>query len=153
MPCKETKMIDERMNFALKSLQEGVNFSELCAEYGISRKTGYKWRERYQREGAVGLHDLSRKPAHSPNQLSEAILCQIVKLHGRHPKWGPKKIRALLLKDVAFTAEAPSESSLKRVFKGCGWTQRRIRRKRQDAGHIRSGTHAQGTLAEQAAAL
>ena len=143
MPWKETKMIDERMNFALKSLQEGVNFSELCAEYGISRKTGYKWRERYQNEGAVGLHDLSRKPANSPNQLSEALMCQIVKLHSRHPKWGPRKIRALLLKDVAFATEAPSESSLKRVFERCGWTRKRIRRKRQDAGRISSDTHAQ----------
>ncbi len=40
MPWKETQMIDERMHFALKSLQEGVNFSKLCAAYGISRKTG-----------------------------------------------------------------------------------------------------------------
>ena len=142
MPWKETKMIDERMNFALKSLQEGVNFSELCAEYGISRKTGYKWRERYQNEGAVGLHDLSRKPANSPNQLSEALMCQIVKLHSRHHKWGPRKIRALMLKDVAFATEAPSESSLKRVFERCWWTRKRIRRKRQDSGRISSDTHA-----------
>ncbi len=57
MPWKETKMLGERMNYALKSLQEGVNFSELCAAYGISRKTGYKWRERYKSQGAVGLYD------------------------------------------------------------------------------------------------
>ena len=136
-------MIDERMNFALKSLQEGVNFSELCAEYGISRKTGYKWRERYQREGAVGLHDLSRKPANSPNQLSEAITCQIVKLHDRHPKWGPKKIRTLLLKDIAYASEAPSESSLKRIFERCGWTRKRTRRKRQETGRISADVRAQ----------
>jgi transposase InsO family protein len=144
MPWKETKMIDERMNFSLKSLQEGVNFSDLCAEYGISRKTGYKWRERYMKEGAVGLHDLSRKPANSPNQLSEALMCQIVKLHERHKKWGPKKIRVLLLKDVAFAADAPSESSLKRVFERCGWTRKRPRRQHQEVGRISSDTRAKG---------
>jgi putative transposase len=143
MPWKETKMIDERMNFALKSLQEGANFSELCTAFGISRKTGYKWRERYIKEGAVGLHDLSRKPANSPNQLSEALMCQIVKLHQRHLKWGPKKIRALLLKDVAFAANAPSESSLKRVFERCGWTRKRTRRKHQEGGRISSDARAE----------
>ena len=144
MPWKETKMLDERMNFALKSLQGGVNFSELCGAFGISRKTGYKWRERYIKEGAVGLHDLSRKPANSPNQLSEALMCQIVKLHQRHPKWGPKKIRTLLLKDVAFAAKAPSESSLKRVFERCGWTRKRTRRKHQEGGRISSEARAEG---------
>jgi putative transposase len=142
MPWKETQMIDERMNFALKSLQEGVNFSELCASYGISRKTGYKWRERYMNEGAVGLHDLSRKPGSSPNQVSEAVMCQIVKLHERHRKWGPKKIRALLLRDVAFAANAPSESSLKRIFERCGWTRKRTRRKNQEGGRISSEARA-----------
>ena len=135
-------MIDERMNFALKSLQEGVNFSELCADYGISRKTGYKWRERYMKQGAVGLNDLSRKPANSPNQLSEALACQIVKLHERYDKWGPKKIRALLLKDVAFAVEVPSETSLKRIFDRCGWTSKRTRRKHQEGGRISSDERA-----------
>ena len=143
MPWKETKMIDERMNFALKSLQEGVNFSELCAAYGISRKTGYKWRERYKSQGAVGLYDQSRKPANSPHQLSESLLCQIVKLHARHPKWGPKKILHLLHRDAAYAPEAPSESSLKRVFERCGWTRKRTRRRHEQAGRIRSNRRAQ----------
>lgn len=142
MPWKETKMTEERMNFALKSLQEGVNISELCAAYGISRKTGYKWRARYMKEGAMGLNDLSRKPSESPKQLSEALMCQIVKLHERHPKWGPKKIRALLLRDIAFASEAPSESSLKRVFERCGWTRKRIRRKHKEGGRISTATRA-----------
>ena len=142
MPWKETKMSDERMNFALRSLQEGVNFSELCASYGISRKTGYKWRGRYMKEGAMGLHDLSRKPTNSPNQLSEALMCQIVKLHERHPKWGPRKILNLLQRDVAFAGEAPSESSLKRVFERCGWSRKRSRRRHEQAGRITSGKRA-----------
>ena len=144
MPWKETKMSDQRMNFALRSLQEGVNFTELCASYGISRKTGYKWRGRYMKEGAMGLNDLSRKPASSPNQLSQSLMCQIVKLHERHPHWGPRKILNLLHRDVAFAAEAPSESSLKRVFKRCGWSRKRSRRRNEQAGRITSGKRAQG---------
>ncbi len=86
-------MINERTEFALRSLQEGINFSQLCREYGISRRIGYKWQERFLSDGVAGMEDLSRRPQNSPNELSERVILRINKLHGRHPHWGPKKIR------------------------------------------------------------
>jgi putative transposase len=53
--------MDQRMEFALQALVH-PNFRELCREYGISAKTGYKWRERFVRHGLSGLNDLSRRP-------------------------------------------------------------------------------------------
>lgn len=122
MPWKETNMIKERTEFALKALQEGVNFSALCTEYGISRKTGYKWLQRYRQEGAQGLGDGSRRPQASPHQLAEGAILRMVRLHESHPSWGPKKIRVLYLRQHG---SAPSESSFKRIFAQAGWTKKR----------------------------
>jgi putative transposase len=54
------------MEFALKALKS-ENFRALCQEYGISTKTGYKWRERFLREGLAGLAEESRRPRSSPH--------------------------------------------------------------------------------------
>jgi putative transposase len=56
------------MEFCLKALR-GSNFRELCREYGISAKTGYKWRERFLQRGYEGLEELSRRPHRHPEQL------------------------------------------------------------------------------------
>ena len=84
MPWKEKTMINKRPEFALKSLQAGVNFTELCAEYGISRRTGYKWKQRFLEDGASAMADQSRCPTNSPNQLSELEVCRIARLHEHH---------------------------------------------------------------------
>lgn len=135
MPWKETNVINQRTEFALKGLQEGVNFSGLCQEYGISRKTGYKWLERYQAEGAQGLRDGSHRPHQSPSKLSEEELLRIVRLHERHAAWGPKKIRELYGRQHG---EAPSESTFKRIFEKAGWTHKRRRRKVSASGRLYS---------------
>ncbi|WP_244245452.1 helix-turn-helix domain-containing protein [Leptospira kemamanensis] len=57
MPWKEFNTIDLRFQFVLDSLQTGVNFTQLCAQYGISTKCGFKWKERFLREGKEGLLD------------------------------------------------------------------------------------------------
>ena len=77
MPWKEKTMINERTEFALRSLQADVNFTQLCAEYGISRRTGYKWKQRFLEDGASAMADQSRRPANSLNQLSELEVCRI----------------------------------------------------------------------------
>ena len=63
--------MDQRREFALKALGT-LNFRALCEEYGISTKTGYKWRERFLRQGLEGMEEESRRPRSSPKQLSEA---------------------------------------------------------------------------------
>ncbi len=63
MPWKESTCMSERHEFALLAAAPGANFSLLCRRFSISRKTGYKWRRRYQAGGAAALADLSRRPA------------------------------------------------------------------------------------------
>jgi len=99
MPWKETAMINERTEFALRSLQPGINFSELCREYGISRRIGYKWQKRFAAEGAAGMADRSRKPHSNGQELGEDVICEIARCVDRgfqglvaHPEWG--KVRA-----------------------------------------------------------
>ena len=71
------------------------SFAQLCPEYGISRKTGYKWRERFVAQGWDGMEEESRRPHGHSEALDEATVCRIVRLKEAHPHWGPRKIREL----------------------------------------------------------
>ena len=79
-------------------LRDTLSITELCALYGISRKTGYKWIDRYLRHGPAGLEERSRRPRRAPNQTSEEIVVAILDARRRHPRWGGKKLLALLHK-------------------------------------------------------
>ena len=57
--------MNQRTEFVLRALK-AENFRALCQEYGISPKTGYKWKERFYAEGLEGMQELSRRPASSP---------------------------------------------------------------------------------------
>jgi transposase InsO family protein len=74
-----------------------ANVSELCARFGISRKTGYKWRSRFQVGNAQALADQSRRPHHSPRRTVAEIEDQVLMLRRQHPAWGGRKLRARLL--------------------------------------------------------
>ncbi len=134
--------MEQRIEFALKALKSG-NFRALCQEYGISTKTGYKWRERFLRQGQEGLAEESRRPRSSPQQLSQEEVCEIVRLKLAHPHWGPRKIRELYLRQYGQVA---SESSFKRVLEAAGLTQGRKKRTASEAGRLSSGKRAQGDL-------
>lgn len=109
--------------------------AELCREFGISRKTGYKWKERYSQRGLEGLHDHSRRPSSSPEQLCEDIVCRIVALKQAHPSWGARKLRAVMLRSCE-GLEVPSESSFKRVLNKSGLVKKRRRRLQQETGRL-----------------
>jgi putative transposase len=140
MPWKKSEPMEQRMEFAFKALKS-ENFRALCQEYGISTKTGYKWRERFLRQGLEGLGEESRRPRSSPHQLSQEELCEIVRLKVVHPHWGPRKIRELYLRQQGKVA---SESSFKRVLEAAGLTHRRKKRRASEAGRLSSGKRAQG---------
>src|SRR6202035_3482211 len=91
MPWKKSEPMDQRREFAIKALGT-LNFRALCQEYGISAKTGYKWRERFLRQGLEGMGEESRRPRSSPGQLSESQVCEMVRLKLAHTYWGPRKI-------------------------------------------------------------
>lgn len=116
------------------------NFRELCREYGISAKTGYKWRERFIRHGLAGMNELSRRPHRHAEELGEAVVCEMVRLKQAHPHWGPWKIQALYQRKHG--GESPSESSFKRVLERAGLTVRRRVRRLVETGRLGSGRKA-----------
>ena len=139
MPWKKSEPMDQRLEFCWKAVRGG-NFRALCREYGISAKTGYKWQERFLREGANGMVEESRRPRSHPESLREEELCRIVALKLAHPHWGPRKIRELYLRQQG---KAASESSFKRVLERSGLTQKRRVRPASQSGRLCSGRTAQ----------
>ena len=95
MPWKECQVEDERLRFVARLL-DGEKMARLCAEFGISRKTGYKIFERYKDVGLQGLTDRSRRPYRHANQLPLVIETTIVRLKREYPHWGAPKIRERL---------------------------------------------------------
>ena len=71
MPRKETVPVKERMMFVAEFLKSERSISETCRDFEVSRKTGYKWLERYQRDGVDGLKDRSRAPRTHPNAVPD----------------------------------------------------------------------------------
>lgn len=132
MPWQERPVVDQRTEFVLRVMRGGEQFGEVCREFGISRKTGYKWKERFFEEGLSGLADESRRPKSSPTELSEAMVCAIVRLKLAHPGWGPRKLRAVVAR-TGSPSDLPSESSFKRVLGRLGLVARR-RRVREEPG-------------------
>ncbi len=96
MPWRNTAPMDQRTQFIADHLRETQTITELCDRYGVSRKTGYKWIDRYLRLGPAGLDDHSRRPHRAPNQTTDEIVAAILEARHRHPAWGGKKLRALL---------------------------------------------------------
>jgi transposase len=84
--------MDQKVQFVSDYLRDTFSMAELCERYGVSRKTGYKWIERYIQHGPEALEERSRRPAVSPNRTSAEIEALIIQTRQRHPTWGGKKI-------------------------------------------------------------
>ena len=95
MPWKECHVVDERLRLVARRL-DGEKMATLCAEFGISRKTGYKIFERYKDCGVEGLTDRSRRPYRHANQLPMPVEKLILALKREYPDWGAPKIRERL---------------------------------------------------------
>ena len=140
MAWKETDAMKERSEFVLRAM-ETDNFRELCREYGISPKTGYKWKERFLAEGLAGMAERSRRPEQSPTGLCESVVCEIIRIKEAHRAWGPRKIRELYAR-VHGRAQTPSESSFKRVLDRAGLVEKRRVRTREQSGRLHSARRA-----------
>lgn len=70
--------------------------ADVAREYGVSRKTAYKWLQRYRKQGLTGLVDESRRPASSPMATTAELAFEVIEVRRKHPSWGPKKIAAVL---------------------------------------------------------
>lgn len=98
MPWRQTSPMDQRTQFIADFLRYDLSFTELCEQFNISRKSGYKWIERYAQEGPSGLTERSRRPHSCSHQTPEEIVQVIVEARQRHPSWGAKKLLAILVK-------------------------------------------------------
>jgi transposase InsO family protein len=117
--------VELREEFVLRAREKDANVSALCREYSISRKTGYKWLERYDSDGVDGLRDLSRRPRRPLSVSGESVL-QVLEARARHPHWGPKKLVAWLKNRGE---EAPSVRTAARILERAGVERLRKRRR------------------------
>ena len=90
MPWREASPMDQRTRFIADHLRDAGSITELCELYGICRKTGYKWIDRYLRQGPAGLEERSRRPQRSPNETAEETVSAILDARRRPPHWGGK---------------------------------------------------------------
>ena len=96
MPWHQTDPVNERLKFVAAAQRGHLSMTELCAQHGISRKTGYKLLRRYRDVGPEGLRDQSRAPRRHPNETSDAVQAAILRARKEHPTWGSKKLVAIL---------------------------------------------------------
>ena len=101
--------------------------TDVAREFGVSRKTAYKWLKRYRELGLSGLVDESRRPASSPMATTAELAFEAVEVRKAHPSWGPKKIAAVLARRHP-GGETPSLSTVARILKHAGLMKRRTRR-------------------------
>lgn len=126
MPWQKVDPMDQRFRFVFEATQKNRNMTELCVRYGISRKTGYKWLNRYDAEGVDGVYDKSRAPTKvarkTPPELEKLLLIE----KAQHPSWGPKKLVAHIRDEFGVTP--PAASTAGEILKRHGLVKKRRRR-------------------------
>lgn len=106
--------MEERLRFVARRL-DGEPMTDLCREFGISRKTGYKIFNRYKDEGVIALEDRSRRPVRYANQLPGQIERLIIETRQSKPTWGARKIREILVRKLAGDVRIPATSTIHAV--------------------------------------
>ncbi len=133
MPWNEVKPMDEKVKFIADYLRHDAPFKTLCSQYGISRKTGYKWVARYEKTGIEGLSEQSRRPHHT-GVTPYAIRQAIVELRSyKGDVLGAKKIQALLFSRFD-SSQVPSQTTIYNILKGAGCIAARRKSRRTPKG-------------------
>jgi len=115
MPWREVKPMDEKVLFIADYLRSDDSMTMLCQRYGISRKTGYKWVNRYHAKGMDGLREQSREPQNSPTKTPYVVRKAIVEIRKKRGRIGAKKLRVLLAKQ--FPEELiPSKTTINNIL-------------------------------------
>ncbi len=133
MPWKECSAVEERLRFVARLL-EGESMTDLCREFGISRKTGYKVFDRYKAHGLEALSDRSRRPVRYANQLPTQVESLIVSLKRDKPHWGARKIRELLVRRLDSHVRLPAKSTIHAVLDRHGLVRRQGRKRNHATG-------------------
>jgi putative transposase len=129
MPWHETHAMDERMSFIVDWQRDEWSIAALCRRYGVSRKTGYKWLDRFEAFGLDGLKDRSCAARSHPNEVEASIAEAVIAVRMAHPSWGPKKIEAWLsMKQPAQVW--PAQSTIAGLLDRRGLVRHRRKRRR-----------------------
>jgi transposase InsO family protein len=99
MAWRTVDVQEQRMRFVVAAHRGEKYFQELCAEFGISRPTGYEWLRRYQAAGIAGVVEKSRRPHESPRKTAREIEARVVALRQERPDWGARKLQVLLARE------------------------------------------------------
>lgn len=126
MPWKVTGHMDERKKFVRRIL-DGDQVAEVCREFGISRKTGYKILARFEARGLSGLEDQSRRPRRLANLLDTGMAELVLQMKAEKPTWGAPKIRELLLRKHP-SIRPPAISTIHALLNRSGLVKSRKRR-------------------------
>ncbi len=126
MPWKETDKMEQKELFIKAMLANEKPFKHLCADFGISEKTGHKWKNRFYEQGKAGLYEQSRARL-TQDMIDGDTAAELIRIKNAHLAWGPKKIREIYAK--AYPQKAvPSLSSVKRILDKAGLVKpRKIR--------------------------
>jgi transposase InsO family protein len=128
LPWKEVGVVNERMRFVLR-VEDGERMTDLCREFGISRKTGYKLWGRYRELGGVGLFDEPRRPERIPHRTPPEIQKLLVETRDAHPTWGPRKVRAWCMRHHE-AVRWPAPSTVGEILRRHGRVAPRRRKRR-----------------------
>ena len=132
MPWKRSVIMDERMKF-IGRLLEGEKMTELCREFGISRKTGYKFWHRYKDIGLKGMTDRSRRPYRYANQLPLQLTKEILRIKKDKPSWGAPKIREIIRRKYP-EVKTPARSTIHSILDRHNLVNRRKKRRFKPQG-------------------
>ena len=131
MPWKVSGALEQRVRFVLDHESGLYSMAELCSRFGISRQCGYKWVERYRREGLAGLQDVSRAPRHSPHRTDRATEELLIDMRRSQPTWGSRKIIARLEKMYPqLKRQLPAASTVDDLYRRSGLLHSKRRKKR-----------------------
>jgi transposase InsO family protein len=129
MPWLETDSMNERLKFVQDAQSDRFTMAELCARYGVSRPTGYKWIARYAEEGRRGLTDRSRAPHTCPHKLSATMIDLLCTTREAHPFWGARKLLVVLQGKHPAIRDWPAASPVADLLARRGLVQQRRRRR------------------------
>ncbi|MDQ2078546.1 IS481 family transposase [Marinimicrobium sp. ABcell2] len=142
MTWKETCTMSERESFINGWLSGCFSVTELCERFGVSRKTGHKWINRFKAEGMAGLADQSRARHTQAQRTPEAVIERIVELKLRYDRWGPVTIHSALHRDNP-DGHWPAISTIGEILSAHNLVKTR-RPRRKTPPHTQPLAHATG---------
>jgi transposase InsO family protein len=138
MPWRELSVMEQREEFVRLAMGPGANVSELCHRFGISRAKGYKWIDRYRREGRAGLADRPRRPLRSPSRTVAAVEAEVLRIREEsNNAWGGRKIARVMGRSAV---EVPAPSTITEILRRYG--------KLEERRHEHPGPHQRFERAE-----